>query len=67
MYCVSMVYVLTEFLPIIKEYTMNHINKDQGNHLSEINRLLSMYRVLSFGQLAETFPELTEKKRTANL
>jgi len=41
---------------------MNHINKDQGNHLSEINRLLSMYRVLSFGQLAETFPELTDDK-----
>lgn len=41
---------------------MNHINKDQGNHLSEINRLLSMYRVLSFGQLAKTFPELTDDK-----
>lgn len=37
---------------------MNHIIKDQGSHLSEINRLLSIYQALSLPQLAKTFPEL---------
>ena len=41
---------------------MNHITNAQGNHLSEINRLLSMYQVLSFTQLAKTFPELSADK-----
>lgn len=41
---------------------MNHISKDQGSHLAEINRLLSVYQVLSFSQLEKTFPELTEGK-----
>lgn len=41
---------------------MNHISKDQGNHLAEINRLLSVYQVLSFSQLEKTFPDLTEDK-----
>lgn len=41
---------------------MNHILKDRGNHLTEINRLLSIYQVLSFSQLVKTFPDLTEDK-----
>ena len=44
---------------------MNHISKDQGNHLAEINRLLSVYQVLSFSQLEKTFPDLTEDKLLA--
>ena len=41
---------------------MKHISMEQENHLSKINRLLSMYQVLDVRQLEKAFPELEVNK-----
>ena len=41
---------------------MQHINRQQDSHLSEITRLLSMYQVLTLPQLGRLFPELDGSK-----
>lgn len=41
---------------------MKHISMEQENHLSKINRLLSMYQVLDVKQLEKAFPDLDGMK-----
>lgn len=41
---------------------MQHITSAQENHLTQITALLSMYRVLSIGQLKKLYPELEDAK-----
>lgn len=41
---------------------MQHINRQQDSHLSEITKLLSMYQVLTLPQLGRLFPELDHAK-----
>lgn len=46
---------------------MKHIKKEQGSHLSKINRMISMYKVLTREQLDKAFPELDGSKMDAVL
>lgn len=46
---------------------MRHIKREQENHLSEINRMISMYKVLSMEQLHRALPELDDSKMDAVL
>lgn len=41
---------------------MKHISMEQENHLSKINRMLSMYQVLDVAQLEKAFPDLDGMK-----
>jgi len=46
---------------------MRHIRKEQENHLVKINRMISMYKVLTREQLDKAFPELDNTKMEAIL
>ena len=46
---------------------MQQKSREQENYLSEITRLLSLYRALTLAQLEKLYPELSEEKLAALL